>query len=608
VETARVRRALAYLVLGAGVAALYYRFLPLVGGFPVAPVDDTYIHLQYAKTLAHGHPFSYIAGEGYWTGATSILYVLLLAPFYLVGLSDAAVTWVALGVGAVSLGLTAWLASELAERATAGLLVLALGPIAFHSLSGMETGCYCAAILAVFLLALRRPERTSTLVALALLPLVRPDGIVFSAVAALLLVRKQGWRVGLVVVPTLLYYAVNRALTGDAATAGMRLKSWFSDPYMVPLETAAQVARTIWARVGVVFGAGHTPPVLKPWLFWVPLLGVVGLARRRTAILLVALVVGYLAINNTKANLHGWLRYFVPLYPLLLVGTARAFELARARAAVLALQAGAAAAVAIGSHPDWWRAFALEANEIRNKQVALALDIARVVPPGERVATIDAGAVALLGGHPMIDINGLVSPGTTVYGVLAVPGRVELMHALPPERRPRYAALYRTSLPPALVGKVLAEHRGFVLYEVNYAPLDAAVPPGTIDRVDVCDPISERDHAFAFAPRHWNDGMPGRAQHATWNGIVDAGRPVREESMVLAARPGEPATLVVRTTGLPRGLTVVWNGRRMTPTGTPTGWLELSAPIPAELVRARNEVRVEAPAEWLSFHTFVIQP
>src|SRR5262249_32285618 len=159
-----------------------------------------------------------------------------------------------------------------------------------------------------------------------------------------------------------------------------------------------------------------------------------------------------------KANLHGWLRYFVPLYPLLLVGTASAFELLRARAAVIGLQVAAAGALAAGSHPDWLRAFAGEANEIHNKQVALAFDIARLVPPGASVATIDAGAVALLGGHPILDINGLVSPGTTTYGVLAVPGRVELMHALPPEKRPKYAALYRTSLPSALVGRVLAEH------------------------------------------------------------------------------------------------------------------------------------------------------
>src|SRR5262249_48526465 len=242
------------------------------------------------------------------------------------------------------------------------------------------------------------------------------------------------------------------------------------------------------------------------------------------------------------------------------------FELARARAAVIGLQVAAAGAIAAGSHPDWLRAFAAEANEIRHKQVALALDIARLVPPGERVATIDAGAVALLGGHPMIDINGLVSPGTTVYGVLAVPGRAELMHALPPEKRPRYAALYRTSLPPALVGRVLGEHRGFVLYEVNYAPLDAAVAAGTVDRVDVCDPVSEKAHHYSFAPRHWNDGMPGRAQVVTFNGIVDSGRPVRAESMTLAARAGRPATVVVRTTGQPRDLTVVWNGRRFTPT------------------------------------------
>jgi hypothetical protein len=54
-------------------------------------------------------------------------------------------------------------------------------------------------------------------------------------------------------------------------------------------------------------------------------------------------------------------------------------------------------------------------------------------------------------------------------------------------------------------------------------------------------------------------------------------------------------------------LTVVWNGQRYTPTGNPEAWLELAAEIPAEQVRERNDVRVEATADWLSFHTFVLQ-
>ena len=60
---------------GAAVAIVYLR--TLTDGIP--PLDDTYIHLQYARLLADGYPFHYVAGEGYTTGATSPAYVALLA-------------------------------------------------------------------------------------------------------------------------------------------------------------------------------------------------------------------------------------------------------------------------------------------------------------------------------------------------------------------------------------------------------------------------------------------------------------------------------------------------------------------------------------------------
>src|SRR4051812_35386281 len=57
-------------------------------GHPAVPLDDAFIHFQYAKRLASGHFYSFVEGEGYSSGATSLLWPLVLAPLYLVGLRE----------------------------------------------------------------------------------------------------------------------------------------------------------------------------------------------------------------------------------------------------------------------------------------------------------------------------------------------------------------------------------------------------------------------------------------------------------------------------------------------------------------------------------------
>src|SRR6185503_16176292 len=71
---------------------------------PAVPLDDAFIHFQYAKRLATGHFFSYVDGEGYSSGATSIVWPLLLAPLYLLGLRDLSIIWGAWFFGFLALG------------------------------------------------------------------------------------------------------------------------------------------------------------------------------------------------------------------------------------------------------------------------------------------------------------------------------------------------------------------------------------------------------------------------------------------------------------------------------------------------------------------------
>src|SRR5689334_9217826 len=81
---------------------------------PAVPLDDTYIHFQYARALATGHPFRYTEGATPTPGATSLLWPMILAPFYAIGFRGVRIIWAAWALGWVSLGLLAWETRRLA--------------------------------------------------------------------------------------------------------------------------------------------------------------------------------------------------------------------------------------------------------------------------------------------------------------------------------------------------------------------------------------------------------------------------------------------------------------------------------------------------------------
>ena len=74
-------------------------------GEPCATLDDAFIHFQYARAIAELHPFRYQASMPPTSGGTSILWPVLLAPFYAIGFHGTAIMWPAwlFGFGALAL-------------------------------------------------------------------------------------------------------------------------------------------------------------------------------------------------------------------------------------------------------------------------------------------------------------------------------------------------------------------------------------------------------------------------------------------------------------------------------------------------------------------------
>ncbi|WP_437611238.1 hypothetical protein WMF20_05340 [Sorangium sp. So ce834] len=142
-------RALPYapaLAASGALGALCIRAVLDQAGRPALPLDDAFIHMQYARRLAEGGFFSFVAGEGYSTGATSLLWPVLLAPFYALGLRDLSLVYAIWALGLVfhaALAVeTARLARPLAGPAAAagaGAMCAGFAAFAWFAWSGMET-------------------------------------------------------------------------------------------------------------------------------------------------------------------------------------------------------------------------------------------------------------------------------------------------------------------------------------------------------------------------------------------------------------------------------------------------------------------------------------
>jgi len=121
-----------------------------------APLDDTFIHFQYASQLATGSFLRFNDGDAPTTGATSVLYMLLLAPGWLLGFRGLNLliwAWIVNSALHVRAGVAL---HHLLRRASGGssaggyggmLVFLCCGPLLWGVFSHMEIALFSALIL-----------------------------------------------------------------------------------------------------------------------------------------------------------------------------------------------------------------------------------------------------------------------------------------------------------------------------------------------------------------------------------------------------------------------------------------------------------------------------
>ncbi len=429
----------------------------------IPPLDDAFIHFQYARRLAEGHPFSYQAADPWSSGATSLLWPALLAIGWRLGFTDTSLYVWSLGLGTVLLASTAastrsWIARVSDDRTgwLGALLLILCGPLLWASFSGMEGILVCAAIAGVLEGITRQgppagggPNR-SALAWAAVLATVRPEGAVFAAIlggvqlvrAWLAEVRTQPPLGRRGRVPALVWLlpaalgaiqpALNYANTGMIASSSALAKAnprllrpddtslpTFVLENLVWRGTATEFFGGLGTIAMVLFAVGAGALLIRDRVQRAPGIGVIALTWWFAPYLLLALFL------PVEWHHH---RYLMPglaiVVPLIALG---ADTIDRGIARLRRLPGGGRDADAASELPHaplvlgtflalsafsgfaWADQLGRNASDIRAQQVATARWLAASVPTDAVVAANDVGALAYLGERQVYDLEGIVS-------------------------------------------------------------------------------------------------------------------------------------------------------------------------------------------------------
>lgn len=405
------------------VSALYLLFshFKYAIGFPL---DDSWIHLTYARNLAQHGEWAFRPGFPS-AGATSPLWVVLLAIGFLLNLAPYVWTYF---LGMLTLFTLAVLCEWGARNLTpsyapkipwVGLFFALEWHFAWAALSGMETLLHGLIVTFVLILVVIRSPRYLTLGLLTgLSAWVRPDGLTLLGPVILFIVlceadvRAKSIALlryfigfGSLFVPYLFF---NLAVGGTPMPNTFYAKqaeyaAWQAQPF---LERLGEMALQLSAGPGLIL-----IPALAGWL----LLALHKKDWGRLAVFLWAAGYLYLYISRLPVYQHG--RYIMPAMPVIFfMGLLTWLHIDalpyRSRYAWIGrtlwrsfLGVLAVVFVFVGA-----QGYSDDVAIIESEMVATAKWVARNLPPDALIAAHDIGALGYFDDHPIKDLAGLISP------------------------------------------------------------------------------------------------------------------------------------------------------------------------------------------------------
>jgi hypothetical protein len=452
-----------------------------------APLDDTFIHLQYARQFAQGQWLSYNDGDRPSSGASSLLYVLVLGGAHLVGFSGHKLLAFAIILGAGFLVLCALLGYRLTLRLAgerraglwSGALIATNGAFVWGATSGMEVALVSVLILAT-LVAFERELSTRRFVLTplvgALCALSRPEGLLFGVIitagVVFELLREEltksprqssrGKTMAMVLYALLPLgvgvgqYIFYRIATGSTLQNGVVAKSLLYEPIFYPTEFVDAVFQNL-TKLSLMVLTGLEPGnYLFPGTILFCMLGIWQLAikdRRHRTFALASGTALLLAMSSIATlGTWGWhhYRYLLPFFPPVLVLAVVGFYSLRtlqAKSWLPEALAGFALVCSLVGLPVWAATTGGNSLQINEQQISIAYWIRENLPPGARVGINDAGAIRYYGAHPTVDLIGLTTNGLALPTRNGVGSLYEALENMPEEKRPDYFAIYPTWFP-----------------------------------------------------------------------------------------------------------------------------------------------------------------
>ncbi|MFX1482066.1 MAG: hypothetical protein ACFFCP_02650 [Promethearchaeota archaeon] len=418
--------------------------------------DDSWIHVQYARTIFEGRPWEYAQGIPS-TGSSGPLWSVVLSPIFLFGTSHDAVVTSVLVISGVLYIIDVFLVGEIVKQNTGRWQYAILGQIVFVlvprnaglMLSGMETplGMMMLLLALLFLPRLKWQYDILLGVIAGLAYLCRPEFVLLAAVClpirSLVVLYKDKKR-------------KQRLLTLSAmfALAALVVLPWVLHCYNT---TGLPLPDSYYSKLRW----GVTQEAVDLWNFfwfaaWFPTepylaLSFVGgaalmlLKRRPYELTLIVSLYALYRLTMPGMSFLFAARYLVPLFDLMAIAftcgiaiiveqifkvqhlqDAADVEFSMVVASVFVLLLFTPSIVSSVGYVDH---HANQAKNIEEMQVHLSLWIRENVPQNATIATYDVGAIGYFARGTVLDIYGLVTP-VLLHNYTSVYTQAEYLHSV----------------------------------------------------------------------------------------------------------------------------------------------------------------------------------
>ena len=415
------------LAVAALAVILFYLMISAQNSELGFPLDDSWIHLTYARNLAEHGEWAFRLGERS-AGSTSPLWTALLSIGFLVNLAPYVWTYL---LGWAVLTLLSVYAENLARKLVpsysskipwAGLFFVFAWHLTWSAVSGMETLLH-ALMIVVVLGALMSGSRRYLMLGLltGLSVWVRPDGLtLLGPLLFIALMTEKTWHLrgeavwkmligfGSLVLPYVLF---NLALSGNAMPNTFYAKQaeyglfWHSKPFLERL-------------------VDYLAPVLaSPFLVLIPgaLIWLIKRIRIQDWSTLASLiwVVGYVGIYFTSLPAYQHGRYIIPALPVMymwgMLGFLEFISSGGSNKRLVFLWQMITITLCLAFTYVGARQNANDVFWIESEMVATARWVEQNIPSDARLAVHDIGALGFYVQNPIVDMAGLITPDVVPF-------------------------------------------------------------------------------------------------------------------------------------------------------------------------------------------------